>query len=312
MQLFEWIRDTRKKQGMTLQDLAHKINLDHSQLSRIESNRSELNFFTMVRLMYGLNLSLKDFFEKGFAYGLPCPEFVQNHDEVLDFPCFNFNDFDLIDMSGALHRATASSIIVKLIEKFVSQYAPDLSAEKTVLVSSNVYSLLGQDGDHSLINQYMPGMDFSYPAGLDPKILRSVYLSGGVFVSSDLGMLVKQLRTSREISLRELGQMTGITHTVIENFEKIITQRNKLRDILLLDHAFELNGDLIAYAWRTAELYNGIYRSSTIKEKALHPWRQPGIHFIEKMVVISRFFQHHFPGNHEWLNWYRRVGVTIS
>lgn len=309
MLLNEWFRDARKKRGMTLQDLAFKINLGHSQLSRIESNRSELNFFTMVRLMYGLDLSLRDFFNGGFVYGLPVPEFIQVQNEEGSFPCFSFNDFELLDLSGALSMGTAASILIRLIERFVSSLAPELPASKVALISPNVYSLLSNGGDYSLLDQYLPGVDFSYPANLDPKVLKKVYLSGGVLIGQDLGRFIKQLRISRQLSLRDLGKQTGMTHTVIESFEKNITQRNKLRDILQLDQALKLNGELVVYAWRASELYNGNYRTSTLRENVLNPWKDPDLTFIEKLVVISRFYQHHFPNNQEWLDWYRRISV---
>ncbi len=312
MQINKWLRDTRKRQGLTLQDLSHKAHLNHSQVSRIELGRSELSFFTMVRLMYGLGYSIQDFFELGFVYDLHVPEFLRDNNSVLDSPCFNFGDLEILDLSGKLSKGTAAPIVVKLIDKFIQRYAPKLTSDQVALISPNVYAFLNEDGDYSLINKYLPDFDFLYPKNLSPQILRSVYLSEGVFVIQDLGMYVKQLRLSRSISLRELGQMTGITHTVIESFEKTDTKKNRLSDFLELDRALELKGELIVYAWRVAELYNGMRRTITLRENRLHPWKDSDISFFEKLIVISRFFQHYFHDDAEWLRWYRRSGLSVA
>lgn len=58
------IRELRKKQGLTLIDLAQRSGISKSEISEIETGKRDPRFSTIVNLAEALNVSINDVFEK--------------------------------------------------------------------------------------------------------------------------------------------------------------------------------------------------------------------------------------------------------
>lgn len=77
-------------------------------------------------------------------------------------------------------------------------------------------------------------------------------------------------------------------------FEKTVSDRVKLVDLLRLDQAFELNGKLLAFAWRTGELYTGTLRIQSQPErgsKIPKEWTEMELKKIERLIFASRLYE---------------------
>lgn len=311
--LTAWLSEQRKKFGISMNELALKTGLTQATLSRIESQKMQLTLFSAVRMMSGLGLSWLDLFQQGFIReNLPVPElYRQTYQLDSEFPCLLFHDIDRLESSGVLRRGVASAIVSRLLERFIRKYAPHIPDDKVELLAVNCYSFLNSPGiEDRIARQYFPEVDFRYPQDFPPETLRKIYLSAGVFILPDLGRYAKYLREMRTLSLRKIASQVELTHVALRNIENIPSHKIKLDDLINLDNALELNGELVIFAWRTAELYLGLHQGKTEGTGRITPWNEPEIHFIEKLVIASRLFQRYFPDDREWLDWYRQESLN--
>lgn len=311
--LTNWLSEKRKEKGLTLTELARLAGLTHATLSRIETQSSQLTLFSTVRIMHALDLPWTGLFLHGFVkQDLPIPDIYRIQDEPRsDFPCLLFGDLDALDSAGLLRRGLASIVVKHLLNIFITKYDPSLGQEKTGLLAENIYSLLSSpESNDGIARQSIPDLDFRYPQDFPPEHLRNIYLSGGVLTMLDLGRYVRHLRESRNMPLRKVAVLIELSHPTLMNFEFNPGDKVKLNDLINLDNAFELNGELVVFAWRTAELYLGIHRIKTEQSQKIQPWNQPEIHLIEKLITTSRLFQRYLPDDRAWLNWYRRESLS--
>lgn len=309
----EWLAEKRKNKSLTLTELAQTTGLTHATLSRIETQSLQLTLFSAVRIMYALDLSWTELFIRGFIkQDLPIPEIyrVQNQPGP-DFPCLLFSDLDALDTSGLIRRGLAPAVVRHLLSLFIKKYDPNLSDEKTGLLAGNFYSLLNSpESKNGITQESFPDLDFRYPQDFPSESLRNIYLSGGVLTLLDLGRYVRYLRETKKMSLRQVAALLELTHPALSNFEINPGDRVRLNDIIHLDNALGLKGELVVFAWRTAELYLGVHRIKTETESKIYPWSDSEIRLIEKLITTSRLFQRYFPDDREWLDWYRENSLN--
>ena len=205
-----------------------------------------------------------------------------------------------------LQRGRASSIVIALIEEFLLRCNLPLTAEKRKMLSSSAYpSLDNCEKYNDLLHASFEEYQLCYPINISEEKLRQIYLAGGVFIFSDLGVYVRSLREERGLSIRQLAKTVAVTHPAISALETKMGSRVKLNDLIKIDNALRLDGELIVFAWRTAELYLGIYPKS-ISDTAPRQLQSHEVTVIERLVIISRLFQHYFPDNKEGLDEYRK------
>ena len=311
--LANWFLEKRKEKGINLVELAQRSGLTQSTLSRIETQQSQITLFTAVRVMHALDLPWTELFIQGLVKkDLPIPEIYCGKDQQIpDFPCLVPNDFDILDSMGLMTRGVAPAIVTHLLGLFIKKYDPALSKEKIDLLAPNFYSLLNTPASKDgIARQHLPNVDFQYPQDFPPALLRNIYLLGGTFILPDLGRYVRHLRETRQLSLRDMAIQVELSHPTLSNFETNPGDKVRLNDIIHLDNVLELNGELVVFAWRTAELYIGVHRIKTGLTDTLQPWQSLEIHLIEKLITTSRLFQRYFPDDRQWLDWYR--GQSLS
>lgn len=61
------IRETRKSQGLTIEDLSDKVSLDWSFVARIERAKAIPSIATVVKLSDALNIPLEELFHEGIS-----------------------------------------------------------------------------------------------------------------------------------------------------------------------------------------------------------------------------------------------------
>jgi transcriptional regulator with XRE-family HTH domain len=311
--LTNWFLEKRKQKGLTLTGLAQITGLTHATLSRIETQNLQLTLFSAVRIMHALDLPWTELFIQGFIkQDLPIPEIYQTPNQLgLDFPCLLFGDIDVLDTSGLLRRGLAPAVVKQLLSLFIKKYDRSLGNEKIDLLAANFYSFLhSPDSNDGLARQSLPDLDFRYPQDFPPESLRNIYLSGGVLTLLDLGRYVRYVREMNKMSQGKVAAQIELSRPALGYFETNPGDKIKIEDLIHLDNALELNGELVVFAWRTAELYLGIHRIKTGQVNTIQPWEQSEIQLIEKLITTSRLFQRYFPDDREWLDWYRRENLS--
>ncbi len=307
MEIKDWLKENRKRQDLTLTELSLKTGINNGQLSRVETGSSSLTLFSAVRIMHVLNLSWSSLFSEGLideeARGLP----IYKNAKPPNLECLNFADIDALTASGLIKSGKASEIVVALTKMFIEKFELLLSVDRLTFISKGLYSYLGNTikTTHGLPRE-LANISFSYPNEMDPKVLREIYLAGGVFIMQDLSFYIKQLRQSKKISLREQAKAIDMTNPALRALETRMNDKVKLDDIINLDKKLELNGELIVFAWRTAEFYMGISQIASKLERKVYPREIMDVQLVEKLIVLSRLFLYYFPTDFEWLHWYRK------
>jgi len=210
-----------------------------------------------------------------------------------------------------MRRGVAPTIVTHLLNLFIEKYNSGIDTEKRGLLAANFYSLLNvTDNQDGIAHQYLTELGFQYPKAFSPDALKKIYFSAGVFILSDLGRYVRYLRETKKMTLRQVATSINVSHPALIHFETDTSDKIKLNELISLDNSLELDGELIVFAWRTAELYLGVHRIKTETEQKIHPWTDSEIRLIEKLVTASRFFQHYFPDDRSWLDWYRQESLN--
>jgi transcriptional regulator with XRE-family HTH domain len=289
-----WLKETRRRNGLTLPQLAYLAGLSHGQFSRIENGLSAVTLFTLVRIFHAYTFTFTAIYGELDLPQLNPPAWK---DEVViggldEYPALRIGDIeDFID----LHMKNPSSAL-QLLMRLV-----DLTP------AASVYKRNGSmSQNQSLLDLFRLYIDRDY-AEYPPVTLQTyqkIYLSGGVLMLADLGRFIKDCRLAQGKSLRQLAKEVGITHRSLINFEKAISEKLKFVDLIKLDQALSLKGELIAVAWRVAELYTGVLRIKSQMQQGSAPplaWTDEQIHLIERLLLITRLYQHYLPEEREWL-----------
>ncbi len=313
MEFKDWLRENRKRRGMTLIELQAKTGVSNGQLSRLETGKSELTLFSAVRILHALDLSWSSLYTDGVIEG-NIKALVPYNDigaKSSNLRCPNFNDVDALADSGLIQTGKASEIIIGLIRLFLQKFDLRLDKYEFEHLSISLYAYIG---DINITSDGLPNalkkITFSYPMELDPNKLRGIYLDGGVLIMQDLSFYIKQLRKLKKLSLRGQAKAIDITHPALRALETRMNEKVKLIDIVNLDKNLDLNGELVLFSWRTAELYLGTTKNVSILTKIAQPRQSAEIHVIEKLVVLSRLFLCYFPDDFEWLMWFRTNSLS--
>jgi transcriptional regulator with XRE-family HTH domain len=320
MKLNDWIREQRKMKDFTVTQLADKAGISHAQVSRIENNKSKISLVTLVRLLYALDVSYSSIFAQD-EIDLPKLDILDNirhmgKHNVLDFPCINFNDIELLDSKYTALSDKIKEITILLLQKFTQKFGTQSDEKYLKPLSELYYRCLGLP-PFGLANM-VPGLtspempsseDFMYPPGFSEK-LQWIYSSGGALIFLDLGMYVHHVRLSQNLSLRGLGKMVGISHQGIKILETQTAEKLIFEDLVKLDQVLEVEGNLINFAWRATEIYTGAFRAKSISANKLQPFTSAEIFEIEKLIMASRLFQYFLPDDTSWLEWLREISVS--
>jgi len=327
MKLNDWIRDQRIKKNFTVTQLADAAGISHAQVSRIENNKSEISLITLVRLFYALDIPFLSMFDNEelelgrFGYGISKPNIYHKkytgRPDSFEYPCINFNDIELLDTQGIISSGKISEITLSLLQQFFQKFnMTDISEKQLNAITNIVYRCLGSKDELAsrpllLLPFPMPkSTDFRYPREFSSDNIRKIYLSGGCLISLDVGIYARRARLSDGLSLRRLARLTDISHQGIKFFETRTAEKLILNDLVRLDQSLNLGGDLVAFAWRATEIYTGTFLAKSNSDKKLHSFSSDEILEIEKLIVVSRFYQHFLPDDVSWLEWLRKISLS--
>jgi transcriptional regulator with XRE-family HTH domain len=280
--------------------------ITQTQLSKIEKNKAEITLFALARLLYALNLSVLSLFSEGIIdLGSPLPKlYYQPESKKQEVPTLSLYDIHILDEFALLTIPRTREITSWLLRSFILQYQPTIESDIAKLVSVQAIPFLCIRTE-KLVNP-LPTMEvIKYPPDFNIAKLRSIYLSDGLLILQDLGHYIHYHRISQKLSLRNLGSQVGLTHVALSKIEFRATERTRFIDIINLDLALGLQGELIALAMRTAEMYVGIGRMKYLNHFPPKAWTKTEATLIEELVIVSRLFQHFFPNKNNWSTAYR-------
>jgi transcriptional regulator with XRE-family HTH domain len=306
------ISDARVKKGYSAKKMGELASIAHSQISRIENEKSELTLNAAVRISSSLELPLRAFLSsKTIAASPRC---FQKSAFYRDVPekrfCLNYNDIDALDMSGLLSSGRASEVVSVFLN-----YLMILMGNASMPLASSLYVYLGTKDIESLLvglpaldgaKDFPDWIDLRYPRQLTFDNIRDNYLANGALIYLDIGAYVQRVRLSKGLSLKKLGDAIGFSDQGIRKLENQTAEKIKLEDVLKLDMALGLEGELLDFSWKVAEFYAGIHRTKTKITGRLHPFQSFEIHAIEKLIVVSRLFQHYWPSDDSGIVFYQR------
>ena len=306
------IRNERERKGLSARKLAELSGGTHSQISYIENEKSALTLNAAVRIFSSLELPLSAFLTDKTITSMP----LRFQESALgrggDVECFglNYKDIGTLDTSGLFLSGKAERVIVRLLGYLVNGFEPSFDDEKTSTLAQLLYNYVGVKELARVpslkLTQGFPGWNnFRYPSQLSLDNIRNNYLAGGALVFLDIGAYVRRVRLSKGLSLMTLGNAIGFSDQGIRRLENQTAEKIKLEDILKLDMALDLQGELLDFSWKVGEFYAGIYRIKSERADKLMPYQSFEIHGIEKLIVVSRLFQHYFPDERKWLDKYR-------
>ncbi len=297
-QIAQWLKKTRQKKGQTLPQLAHLAGLSHSSLSRIETGSSAVTLFTLARIFHAYSYTYTAIYQDLDLPAWKPPALYDREllDGIDEYPSFTIPDIENFILLSEKKSGQAFSLISRLI---------DIRSIEAIRKRSG--SLSEYQDLVYLFHQYHDDVYKEYPP-LSVNTHRRIYLSGGALTLPDIGAYVKGCRLAQDLSLRQLAEEVGISHSGLLQFEKVMSDRVKVADLINLDKALGLDGELLAFAWRAAELYTGVMRIKSQLQKGVEPpiaWTNEQIHLFERLLLISRLFQLYLPEDRGWLEDFR-------
>jgi transcriptional regulator with XRE-family HTH domain len=295
--------------------------ISHAQVSRIENNKSKVSIITLARLFHALDISFSSIFTNLEIQVNPLRLNIYNKKNIgrgnsPEYPCINFNDIELLDAQGIISSGKIKEVTISLLQQYIQKFDTTLNEKSIRLLAELYYRCLGRENELALMvpgltPSEMPSpMEYIYPREFSGAKLRQIYLSGGCLIFLDIGMYVRQVRLSQDLSLRELGKNVGISHQGIKFIETRTAEKLIFDDLVKLDQALSLGGDLIAFAWRATEIYTGAFRVKGTSDKKLHAFPPDEILEVEKLIMASRFFQYFLPDDPSWLEWLRKISLS--
>jgi hypothetical protein len=112
------------------------------------------------------------------------------------------------------------------------------------------------------------------------------------------------------LSLRVLAGHLDISHQGVKLLETRTAEKLIFDKLVELDQSLNLGGNLIVFAWRATEIYTGALRIKSSRDKKLYPFSPNEIRNIEKLIVVSRYYQHFLPEDVSWLEWFRKNSLS--
>ncbi len=295
-----WIRTTRLEYGWDQAELARQSGMTIAQVSRIETSNSDITVGSMVRLAYGLDVSILDILSA-----------LQN---LSTFPRF-FNSLP----------PRQADIVLKAqdLEAFYKFYCERPDPAKQLLISGYQTILealiappaekpsefqtaeLIHEATQALSDKYVP---IPYPKEILTTQIDELYTSGGLIGNRDLGAYIRGCRKSYGISLRKLAEQMDFSFVSIARLEKAEIGRISFSEIVKMDSAMQLDGRLIAICWAAGEFQAGVVWNRLAEMKNAGEkqppmgWRPQHLAFADTLLTISRWYLTLLPRQYAWFD----------
>ena len=230
-----WLQN--KRGDLSLRTFARIIGVDAGTLSRTERGCTLVLVPTAVRICLGLGLDVASFFQDWQGRSFVSASQLQE-----------------TQWQGALTRQDVERWLLRILvshqrnrEMLIS--ALNLIVGSGLLTKARALPLFAlADLEKMLLDH--PWLSYEVP----PPLLCSsidvmwIYQHAGLVLPSEVGAMVRMLRTKSGFSLKQLSEM-GISTSALSNIENGRVKRVRLLDLIHLDESLQCNGALIALYW---------------------------------------------------------------
>jgi transcriptional regulator with XRE-family HTH domain len=312
MNLQNWVREIRIDQGFDQKTLAYYSGLNESQISRIESGISGLTLSALVKICYGLNISLQEVLQELEIIGhLPM---LHKRDSWVY--CYKITSVDLKSF-WEFYWKDAQKAKGWLYASYHG-IRETLAEDKSSVDYFDSANLVGQ-AIHGLSNRYQA---LPYPKRIQINDIDQIYIDNGIITIKDFSAYARRLREKCGFSQRELSRRIKLAHTAIQRLEKGQVERLLVKDLLEFERGLDAGGMLFTLGWAASEYETGIVTnkaiaSGVIREKnyskdekyAPITWGERQKAILDAFITIERWHQLIKP---DYENWFGNVRCTLQ
>jgi transcriptional regulator with XRE-family HTH domain len=243
MHIGEWIKTTREASGKSRGNLAAWCGVDTSTINRLENDRSDPTFATVVQICLGLNVPMNQLIGT-FRPDADLEAYSKVDKAQLDF--LSYSDLKTFEFMYKMAPLEACSILSDLMNQVIIQEPKSHEAFQQSEISINRACILPETVFIIVKSAPTMSLSVSYPL-LQPNMLLDIYRQRAVFTANDLTAYITAMSTEKSVNLRQYFPPTLIT-----NLQNGAIKNIKFKDILQLDQLVG-TGEILAMAWYTFE-----------------------------------------------------------
>lgn len=272
-----YLRRVRQSRGLQIKDLAAMANTTSALISRLETGASRPTLFAVVKICTALGLDLESLSEvigvEGFMTELRKrrTQQVGGRDSALSIA-------DVERFLELYHKdpAKAQEKLVVLYKQFLIESGKVTNYEKAQQTAKEtIAASFNAPGSPNALK---------YPTDeISKDTILEIYTTGGVITTHDVGAYVRRSREAKVMSLREMATKAGIVFTSLARLERGEIELLKFDDLIRIDKALGMVGDILSLAWGTGEFYTGIAKPGTRKT-----WQEGELILAMPLIFISR------------------------
>jgi transcriptional regulator with XRE-family HTH domain len=282
-----WLRDKRVSQKMDVRELSLVSQVTTAQISRIENQISGITVNALIRLAYGLNFEIKDVLkivEVPLKYSLLRKTSMEKE---ADTPLPGIEDAYAVWQLYRDEPQRAKKIMYDgygMVELKLGR----LSKDELPFAFDAVWKALQTNNfDHNPLD---------YPLEMEYGHFAEIVSCGGVVTKRDFGFFVEKRRAELGLSQKDLEGKSGMSQGVISRLENGMIDRLLFENILNLDNALDMHGELVLLAWRAGEYESGVsllrYKNKVdFRDRKIvyQEWESEAKAWADAFVAISRW-----------------------
>ncbi|RME07464.1 MAG: XRE family transcriptional regulator [Anaerolineae bacterium] len=265
-----WLRKERQKRGFNLPQLADRARLTHAAISHVETGKSYVTVWFLGKVCYALGLRLPDLVANGLLLShIPDPETHFRKYVTSSVDALSFSDVcQFVSLPPQEQRHIA-----------VDFYYRYLSKKQQIRPPSGCY-----DENYVFTENCLPSAE-KYVRDMSSNLLCQLAGANAFLIPSDIGAFIYSMRRHRQQSLGEVTEKLNMSYQTLRRMEHNFSDRVKLADILALDVALELKGELVAFTW--------LVYSHRARLLALGEGEQfnKAVQLADRLVITSRLYQ---------------------
>jgi transcriptional regulator with XRE-family HTH domain len=293
---------------LTLKELESRCGLSRNTIYANE-NGAEVSLNSAALMLYGLNRNFSDAAKDlGFSYRNP-PQY--------DFSFKKDGQQYIIEVKDSL-KSDSPSLTPKDIRKILNIFSVDPDWVLQVMdsfyrkilietVSKKFFNegFLESQKSRNLSKQIESNLPIVYPNIDSPKMIEDdLFKFNSALNNEDASTYLRLKRKEKEITMKELAEVSSSSYSVINRMELGHLQEIRLDDAVKLNNILTPDGTLLAIFTRSAELHTGIIkRPEKIIEKPIPiSWTKEEHILSNYLIRFGRWMEVHTEGNLHWIN----------
>lgn len=272
-----YLRRVRQSRGLQLKDMAAMANTTPALISRLETGASRPTLFAVVKVCTALALDLEALSE---VIGVTSfmTEARKRRAQQVGGRDIAFSIEDVEQFLDLYHKDSA-----KAQEKLVVLYRQYLIESGKV----TEYEKAQQMAQKTIAASFdAPGSPnaLKYPTDeISKDTILEIYIAGSVITNYDVGAYVRRSREASGESLRSIAAKAGFKFTSLARLERGEIGLLKFDDLIKINKALGLAGDILSLAWGAGEFYTGVAKPGIPKA-----WQEGDLILAMPLIFINR------------------------